>query len=428
MTHAEKIKTIVSCLLGNVVEWFDFAIYGYLTPIIADNFFPADNTVMATLWVYLVFAVGFIFRPLGALLLGYIADRKSKKAALVVSSLLMAIPTCLMGCLPTYASIGMLAPLLLMVCRILQGIAIGGECTGSFIYLTEKSTPHRQGFFSSFADMGLFLGMIIGSLYVALLNTTLTSAQMQNFGWRLPFLSGLILSFLAVFLRTNLAQSNGVRESVASQRKPITEIINHYPREFFYSILLITLSTLGFYVLVVFIPNQTVLVGKISANHVYLINSIVLATMMLATFGAACACDRVHPAKIYLTGLVGCLLFSYPVFYCLTQATLTWQLVMTSLFAVALGCCFGSRSLFAMRLFAASVRYSAVGLSFNIATASFGGTAPLLATFLLNRTGSLQSIELLIMLAAWLSLHGMLNLLAKNKLPLSHAPLVVRDG
>src|SRR5262249_19519366 len=158
-----SFKIILAGFSGNILEWFDFAVYGYLTPIIATLFFPAHNKVTSVLLTYGVFAIGFLTRPVGSILWGHIGDTKGRKTALLLSCLCMAVPTFLIGILPTYQTIGILAPLLLIGCRILQGISIGGEFTGSFIYLIEQATHQRRGLFSSWADIGCNMGMILGS-------------------------------------------------------------------------------------------------------------------------------------------------------------------------------------------------------------------------------------------------------------------------
>ncbi|MDR3478856.1 MAG: MFS transporter [Gammaproteobacteria bacterium] len=416
MNRTEKYKILFSCLSGSVLEWFDFAVYGYLTSIIASQFFPSTNKLASILLTYAVFATGFLFRPLGAILFGYIGDRLGRKAALVTSSLLMAVPTFIIGTLPNYASIGMFAPLLLIFCRILQGISVGGEFTGSFIYLIENATPGKKGFFSCFADIGCCLGMILGSLCVALLNSYLTPEQLESFGWRLPFLGGIVLSMIALYIRTCLPESSEFQKAKPVKKMPLQEIFTQFPKTFIYSTLLMAINAIGFYLLVVFIPNQAVLMGKIPAASGYLVNTIILSVLMVALFVAACACDYFDKTKIYFAGILGCMLLAYPVFYAVTHFDLFAQVVMNCLLAVAVGFCFGPRPLLLVSVYSATVRYTAIALALNIANAVLGGTAPLMATYLLSKTGSIQSIAILIFLGSAVSLYALLNLVKLGSL------------
>ena len=165
MKRLDQFKLILACLSGNVLEWFDFAVYGYLAPIFAIEFFPYSHKLTAILLSYSV-AVGFLARPFGAIIFGHIGDAHGRKAALLLSTIAMAVPTCIIGILPVYTSIGLLAPLLLILCRICQGLSVGGEFTGSFIYLIEQASHKKRGFFSCWADMGCCIGMILGSAAV----------------------------------------------------------------------------------------------------------------------------------------------------------------------------------------------------------------------------------------------------------------------
>jgi MHS family proline/betaine transporter-like MFS transporter len=410
MNRKEKSKILFSCLSGSVLEWFDFAVYGYLTSVIASQFFPSTNKLVSILLTYAVFATGFLFRPLGAILFGYIGDRLGRKTALVTSSLLMAVPTFIIGTLPNYATLGMLAPILLIFCRILQGISVGGEFTGSFIYLIEQGTPGKKGFFSCFADIGCCLGMILGSLCVALLNSCLTADQLASYGWRLPFLGGIFLSMIALYIRTCLPESTEFKDAKRPKKMPLQEIFTKSPKTFIYSTLLMAINAIGFYLLVVFIPNQVVLMGKMPASSGYLINTIILSVMMVALFVAACACDYYDKTKIYLAGIVSCMLLAYPVFYAVTHFGLFGQILMNCLLAIGIGFCFGPRPLLLVSIYSATVRYTAIALSLNIANAILGGTAPLMATYLLSKTESIQSVAILIVLGGVVSLYALLNL------------------
>ncbi len=409
-----KIRIILSCLSGNILEWFDFAVYGYLAPIIASQFFPSSHKLTSILLTYSVFAIGFLVRPLGAIIFGHIGDTLGRKTALIVSSLVMAIPTFLIGILPVYTRVGLLAPLLLIICRIFQGLSVGGEFTGSFIYLIEQATPKRRGFFSCWSDMGCSLGMILGSAFVAILNFTLTAEQLANFGWRLPFLCGILLAGLAIFMRSQLSESVEFLQIKNRIKHPVKHLIRKYPQILILSILLVAINSLGFYILVVFIPNQTILMGKLPAEKVYWINILILSMVMCATFLAAWACDYFDKTKIYIIGTIGCILLGYPTFYALSHFTLTGQILMSLLMAIAIGFCYGPRPLFMVDTFPSSLRSSAIAIAFNVGNGIFGGMGPLIATYLVAKTEIIEIPSVLVISAALMTLFAILKLRRLN--------------
>lgn len=410
MQRSEKIKLISSCLLGNILEWFDFAVYGYLAPVIAGQFFPSSNKLAAMLLTYSVFAIGFLVRPIGAIVFGYIGDSYGRKTALVLSSLMMSIPTVFIGFLPNFESIGLAAPLLLILCRIFQGLSLGGEFTGSFVYLVEQGSPGKKGFFSCWADIGCSLGMILGSLSVAALYSFLTPEQMGVFGWRLPFLSGILLALVAIYIRTNLKESQAFIKPLKTQLSPLKQLFSHSPKTLFFATLLFAVNAFGYYTLVVFIPNQTVLLNKLVASETYLINTIVLLVIMVATFLSASACDYYDKVKLYIAGTITVMLFAYPAFYALENATLLTQMILMCCMAVGVGFCFGPRSLFLVEIFPTQFRFSAIAIALNLGNAIFGGTAPLLAIYSVEKTGTLTAPSILIIISAALTLIAIFKL------------------
>lgn len=433
MTSKEKRRTILCCLMGNILEWFDFAVYGYLAPLIANLFFPVFDKFSSMLLAYSVFALGFIVRPFGAICFGFIGDIYGRKKALIISSLTMAIPTILIGCLPTYQSIGIAAPLLLMICRMFQGFSVGGEFTGSLVYLVEQGPENKKGFFSCWADIGCGLGMILGSICIAALYSFFSVEQFINFGWRLSFLSGILLAGLSMYIRLYLSESpefilathiqieedislNGktVKQSSRSTitpksnlsllMTPLKELLVKHPANLSYAILLVSINVLSYYILLVFISNQTILLGKLSASDAYLLNSLILLIIMLSTFMAAYACDYVDKTKLYTIGTIAIALFAYPTFYALYYLSLDLQILTMLLFAFSIGFCFGPRSLFLVQSFPTHLRFSAIALVLSIGNALFGGTAPFLSSYIQLQTAIPSAPALLVMAAALLTL------------------------
>lgn len=410
MRHSNKFKLIVFGLSGNVLEWFDFAVYGYLAPVIASQFFPSTDPLASILLTYSVFALGFLARPIGSVFFGHLGDTKGRKNSLILSCLVMAIPTTFIGMLPTYQTIGLASPLLLVCCRILQGLSIGGEFTGSFIYLTEQAEPHQKGFFSCWADIGCSLGMILGSLSVALLNGVLTHTQLSSFGWRLPFLSGFLLGFLVFYLRMNLPESKEFIQPAQSDSIPFIKLLTKFPKKLGLNILLVSLNSLGFYLLLVFLPNQIALFGRFNPSRIYLLNTVILFIFTATTFFSAVLCDYFDTVKIYLVGPITCIIFSALAGFAFIKLSLVLQVVCIGLIAAGLGFSFGPRSLFMTAVFPTDIRFTGIALSLNTANAVLGGGGPLVASYLVAKTGSIAITVLLIIIAALATLFSILKL------------------
>ncbi len=201
-------KAVVASSIGSLLEWYDFAIYGYLAPVIAKQFFPLENNFLSLLATFGIFAVGFTSRPLGGLLLGHIGDRFGRKPVLWISVSLMGGSTMLIGCLPDYSVIGTAAPLLLMMLRIFQGLSVGGEYIGSTIYMSELSSPENRGYMSSWTEFGCFCGYLCGSSSGTLLTSILGDQAMYEWGWRVPFWIGGVIAMLGIIIRQHLPETS----------------------------------------------------------------------------------------------------------------------------------------------------------------------------------------------------------------------------
>ena len=412
---ASSLKVILSCLSGNTLEWFDFAVYGYIAPLVATQFFPSENYLSSLLLMYSVFAVGFLTRPLGAILFGYVGDVYGRKRALILSSLCMAIPTFCIGLLPTYDHIGVMAPVCLLICRICQGLSVGGEFTGSFIYLTEHAPIKRRGFFSCWADLGCNLGMILGSSTVAFLKTYLSKEDFATFGWRIPFLCGILLAFVGVYIRRHLRETSTFLKKEKQDKIPLKNLLKNHPEKLFFATLLLTINALGYYILVVFIPNQNVIFGNLTAAESYFMNNVVLATIILATFMSATLGDFIDRVKIYKAGCIGCMILAYPLFHSMhsfgyAPFSFAGHMTLLMLFATCLGCCFGPRPIILVTAFPVHVRFTAIALIFSVGNGIFGGTAPLIATFMLEQTGIVEMPAVMILCASILTLIGLHHL------------------
>ena len=221
-------RTVVAGAVGNVLEWYDFGLFGFFAPVIASQFLPAEDQIASLLGTFGVFATGFLMRPLGGLVFGYIGDRLGRKPALELSVLLMAAPTTLLGLLPAYGSIGLAAPVLLTLIRLLQGLSVGGEYIGSMSFLAEHAPPSRRAFLGSWSSFSVVLGSLMGSGGAALCSGLLSSEQLTAWGWRLPFLASLLLGLIGFWLRLGVQESPSfvkMQKTDTLARNPIVEVV-----------------------------------------------------------------------------------------------------------------------------------------------------------------------------------------------------------
>ena len=378
ITPPQKIKKIIlSCLVGNWLEWYEFAIFGFLSKQISMNFFPATNPRLAILMTYGVFATGFIMRPIGAILSGYLGDRHGRKTGLLVSIVLMAIPTFCMGILPTYDQVGLIAPLLLLLCRMLQGISLGGEFSGSIVYLIEHAPKNRQALFGLGADFGSSMGMISATLTIMFLTSVLTSDELVAWGWRLPFLFGLLFGGVCYYVRNNLDESPQFKNLSPENKvkNPLKVSVTDDPRKFILSILFLALNSGGYYFLVIYLPQQ---VGQGDNQYLLTLLPLVsLISMIPAYFLGAYLADRMGQTPCLIWGCVMAIVLVFPLIYATHYMDVIWKCVFHVLFAWSLGLCFGPRSSFMVQLYPIEIRCTAISVSYNLANALFGGLSPL---------------------------------------------------
>lgn len=416
---------MMGCFIGNALEWFDFAIYGCLASVLGKLFFPTLDPYAALLSSYGVFAAAFIMRPIGAILIGHIGDKWGRKKAFLWSLVGMAIPTALMGLLPVYEQIGVLAPLCLIFCRMMQGLSIGGEFSGSIILLVEHAPPHRKSFFSIWADMGSAIGMVAASVAILLLNAMLTEAQLLAWGWRVPFWMSSLAALGGYYLRRQLSETPeflAQRNSRPPSIWPLRIIFQKYKQKLILTMGFLMINTAGYYLVVVFIPNQNLSNYPKIYGSISMLFSLII--MIPAMVWGAILSDKIGQARCLIIGYTGCLMLVFPLFYSAKYGTFFQQLVYQGLFSLNLGFCFGPRSSFVVQIFPTAIRYSAVALSYNLGNALFGGTAPLACALMIEQTGTMLAPAAYIAVASVVSLVSVV--LLGRDLPIEKKPTLRR--
>src|SRR5215510_5558868 len=265
-TSAENRKAVVAGTIGNVLEWYDFGVYGYLATMMSQLFFPGEEKTISLLKAFAVFGVGFVMRPVGSILFGIYGDRHGRRKALSTVVFVMALATFAMGLLPTYGQVGVLAPVLLVVVRLFQGLSAGGEWGGSTAYIVEFAPATRRGFFGSWQLVGVGGGFLLGSLTAALLNAALPQADRLAWGWRLPFLFGIAVGAVGFYLRWRLDDTpkfREIEEQGAVAAAPLGEALRHYPRETLLGFGVTLHNTVAYYIALVYLTNYMSSVGKL---------------------------------------------------------------------------------------------------------------------------------------------------------------------
>ncbi len=378
--------------VGNILEWYDFGLYGFMAPIISSLFFPSDNHIASLIGAYGVFAVGFAMRPLGGLILGHLGDRMGRKLVLVVSVAMMGLATTLIGCLPTYSSIGVWAPILLLVIRLLQGLSVGGEFSGSVTYLVETAPEKARGFAGSFGNVGSIIGTLAGSGAAALTLTVASNATVHDWAWRLPFLIGGILAIIGYFMRAQLKDEGHQPKDDDDDEKdddtlPIVEAFTKSRRQAWLSILFTSGYGITFYLTLVFLPTFASSQGSISDSRALQINSLGLFVALLVVPFAGWLSDHfVRRRKLLIGAFIASAIISWFMFWLILHHGIGGMLLAQLIFALPQGMVLGIAPAMLTELFKGEHRLSGYSTAYNIGLGIAGGTAPLVATGLIGLT------------------------------------------
>jgi MFS transporter, MHS family, proline/betaine transporter len=406
-TGAQYRKAITAGVIGNVLEWYDFGVYGYLVPTISQLFFPSGDPVVSLLSTFAVFGVGFVMRPVGSILFGIYGDRHGRRKALSTVVFVMAFATFAMGLLPTYSQVGVLAPALLVVVRLFQGLSAGGEWGGSTAYIVEFAPAGRRGFFGSWQLVGVGGGFLLGSLTAALLNATLSQADRLAWGWRLPFLFGIAVGIVGAYLRWRLDDTpkfTEIEQKGAVSSAPLAEALRRYPRQTLLAFGVTLHNTVAYYIALVYMTSYMTSVGKLPQGTALWIGTSSLAVFVLLLPFVGSLSDRIGRRPLLIASCIGYAVLGYPFFLMAssgnTQLALAAQLLMVLLYVPYAGAC----PAFYAEIFPTRVRYTALSIGYNIAVAVFGGFAPFIATFLVRLTDNNHAPAAYVMLAAIVTL------------------------
>jgi MHS family proline/betaine transporter-like MFS transporter len=417
----EVRRAVRGAAIGNSVEWFDFAVYSALATYIAAKFFPSGDDTAALLNTFAIFAAAFFMRPLGGLFFGPLGDRIGRQRVLALVILLMSAATFAIGLVPSYDSIGVLAPVLLFVLRCLQGFSAGGEYGSGACYLAEFAPDKRRGFIVSFLVWSVVIGFLLGSITVTILETTLSEQAMDDYGWRIPFLLAGVLGGVGLYIRLRLGDTpefERLKESGEVSTAPLREAVTTSWRPILQIIGLVIVHNVGFYVVFTFLPSyftKTLGFTKTDAFVSITVASIVALVLILPLGELS---DRIGRKPLLIAGAVGFAVLAYPLFWLLNAGSLVAAIAAHAGLA-ALEAVFVSTSLAAgAELFATRVRSSGYSIGYNVSVALFGGTAPYVATWLTDRTGNELAPAYYIIIAAVITLATVMTMRETSGRPL----------
>lgn len=378
-------------MMGNIFEWYDFALFGYFAPIIGSLFFPTSNKTTQLLSAFAAFAIGYVFRPLGGLFFGYIGDRYGRKKALVLTIFLMAFPTTLIGLLPDYNQIGITASIILVVLRILQGISMGGNYGGSITFTTEHAKKNK-GLIGSFATTSCLIGILLGSSTAAFFTHFLSEGDLHSYGWRIPFLLGVSIFFVGFYMRNNLSESS---EFTSEEKKgtihhnPPLEVLRNHKKDLISVVGVVMLHDLSFYILFVYMTTYLSEVVGLAKDMSFIINSLNLIIVSMMTLGGAWLSDKIGRKKVLAISALFFVLATIPLIKLINDTTnIQTVFIAQMLLAIAVGGYFGPIPALMVEAYPISIRFSAVSITTNISGPLFGGTAPMVITYLIDATGS----------------------------------------
>jgi MHS family proline/betaine transporter-like MFS transporter len=378
-------RAIVAGVAGNLMEWYDFAIYGYMAPVISVLFFPSEDPVASMIATFSVFAAGYFARPLGGIMFGYIGDRYGRKTVLMLSVILMGLSTFSIGLLPDHSQIGASAAVLLVILRVLQGISVGGEYTGSVTFVLEHAPPDRRGFATSWISVGSSVGFLIGSAVGTLMVEIFTPEQISSWAWRLPFLSGILIAIFGYLIRRHVPEPPRPADMPMETSPVITAMRDHW-RSMLQLMGLALAGNAGFYMMFVYANSYLTEHMHFSTSEAMEINTFNLVVLCLLTPLAGLAADRLGRKPVLISGTLGLVLLSYPLFWLMHQATDVTVFVGQMGFAVIIGWIWGANPAAQGEILPQNVRLSGFSIAYSVCLALFGGTTPLVAAYLLERT------------------------------------------
>jgi metabolite-proton symporter len=394
-------QVVAASVVGTSLEWYDFFLYGTAAALVfGDLFFPDADPLVGTLLAFATYAVGFVARPVGGVIAGHFGDRAGRRNVLVVTLLVMGLATCAIGLLPTYETIGIAAPILLVALRFVQGLGLGGEWGGAVLMVSEHGDQRQRGLYASWPQVGVPAGNLMAAGVLALLAAVLTEDAFSAWGWRVPFLLSAVLVFVGLFIRLRIEESplfQRVEETATRARAPLVEVFRRYPRQLAIAFGARIGTDVAFYVFALFIITYAT--DEVGLSDSTPLNAVLIASglqlFLIPAFGALS--DRVGRRLVYATGAVGAAVWAFA-FFPLLDTGRWWAVVAAAVGGLLFhALMYGPQAAFIAEQFGTRVRYSGASMGYQLAGIFGGALAPIIATALLAWSGSSLAVSLYVL-------------------------------
>lgn len=399
-SRKRQLTNIFGGSFGNVLEWYDFLLYGFLASYLAPLFWPSATTQSLEVTLA-IFAVSYIARPIGSLFFGHFADRFGRKGILLISSLLIGVMTVALGCLPTYSQIGIKATIILLIVRFLQGLSVGGEYMNSAIFLVEHASEKRRGFYGAMTNIGGGVGSAWAALIVWFLVSWFTSQEIEAWAWRLPFWLGFINLILSLYLRWKMDETPVFKNLKTASKFPILDALTTEKLNMCKAFALVALQGISYYTITVYFTLWAVQSKIVSTQQTFASTCVAIMVNIAGAIISGLVSDRLGRKIVLLTGVIGLLVATPMVFHAIlvhkTAVAFIWG---QSIFGLLFGVYNGSLPTALTEMFPARVRCSAMSVSYNLAAGIFGGTAPLISLYLAHHLNNAMMPAIYVMLSA----------------------------
>jgi len=390
MDVGKRHTALLAGFIGNVVEWYDFALYGYMAGILSRLFFPGESPAAGLIATYGVFAAGFLMRPLGSGVFGWLGDTIGRSRTMLISVSMMALPTFLLGCLPTFETAGIWAPVLLVLVRLVQGLSVGGEFSSSVTYLVETAADDRRGFSGSWANTGSMFGMLLGSGMAAALTTLLPEQMLADWGWRLPFLLGGIIGGVSIALRRNLPRSEHFKRhhSDRASTSPLLEAFTTNRLKMVQAILFASAYGVIFYLPLVYLPEWLHSQTGMPRDSALRINTAATALLLFLIPVTGWLSDRlIRRTHFIAVAMLGLAALAVPLYVWFAGDGFRGAVIVQFTLVLILAVPLGTAPAMFVELFPAEDRLSGYSVAYNLGLGVVGGATPMLATWLIHATG-----------------------------------------
>ena len=410
---AEERKVLAGTLVGTSIEWYDFFIYAQAAGLVLAPLFlaPVAETSpgLAQVLAFATIGISFLFRPLGAIVAGYLGDRLGRKKMLVFTLILMGLSTALIGLLPTYAAIGIAAPILLILLRILQGFSAGGEWGGAALMAVEHAPTARRGYFGAFPQIGVPVGMILATSTLFVITSLLTPEQFSAWGWRIPFLLSIVLIGVGYVIRRAVEESpifQDLQRRKKESAAPLRQLFRHNTKTVILTAVIFIGNNAAGYLLIAFFATYAVTVLGMDRPTVLLATTLASFGWLVFTLWGGHVSDRLGRVRTFQIGYAFLALWAVPMWFLIDTGDIVWYFVALFVMTFGLGLSYGPQASLYAEMFPANVRYSGVSIGYALGAILGGAFAPMIAEALMSSTGQSWTIGVYIALAALISLVG----------------------